>query len=114
VKNELLPSLYASCDLLVLPSYSEGLPNVVMEAMACGLPVVATRVGENPELLKDCRGFLVSPKDPKILEKSIKELLTNQALRKKVIYNARKYIEKEHSYSIIKKKYIEMVEKLIR
>jgi teichuronic acid biosynthesis glycosyltransferase TuaC len=57
----------AASDLLCLPSHSEGCPNVVLEALACGRPVVATRVGGIPEILPPEAGVLVAPRDPDAL-----------------------------------------------
>jgi glycosyltransferase involved in cell wall biosynthesis len=51
VENELLPPLYNTADITVVPSYSEGTPLVIAESLACGTPVVATDVGRNPEYL---------------------------------------------------------------
>jgi len=53
-----------AADLVTLPSYMEGCPNVVLEALACGRPVVATNVGGIPEILDDSCGQLVPPRDP--------------------------------------------------
>lgn len=72
VKN-ILPLLQAS-DLLVAPSYREGLSNAILEAMAAGLPVIASRVGGNKELLKDT-GWLVPPGDEDALSKTLVEVL---------------------------------------
>lgn len=54
----------AACDVFCLSSFSEGCPNVILEALSCGRPVVATRVGGIPELVDDRCGILVPPDDP--------------------------------------------------
>jgi glycosyltransferase involved in cell wall biosynthesis len=61
--HEEIPVWMNACDLLCLPSHNEGCPNVVLEALACGTPIVATRVGEIPNLVRKDQGFLVQPKD---------------------------------------------------
>ena len=58
-----VPDLMRAFDLFVLPSVGEGMSNTILEAMASGLPVVATRVGGNPELIEeDVTGTLVPPR----------------------------------------------------
>jgi glycosyltransferase involved in cell wall biosynthesis len=57
-----VPEILRGLDCFVLPSLAEGISNTILEAMACGLPVVATRVGGNPELVEDgVSGRLVPP-----------------------------------------------------
>ncbi len=75
VSDEDLPSYYNAADLFVLPSKSgEGLPLVALEAMACGLPVVATNVGGIGEILMKNYGKLVPPNQPESLAKAVLEL----------------------------------------
>jgi len=73
-------------DLFVLPSLYEGLPNVIIEAMAVGTPVLATEVSGIPELIEhDINGYLVPPADEEALKKAIMELMENSALRNRYI-----------------------------
>jgi glycosyltransferase involved in cell wall biosynthesis len=70
----------ATADLFVHPSLSEGLPLAILEAMAAGLPIVATRVGGVPHALDDGRaGLLVPPGDPPALEAALRALLQEPA-----------------------------------
>lgn len=69
------------CSVFVLPSYSEGFPNVIIEAMACAAPIVATAVGAIPQMLspfngKDC-GIVVAHKDSTVLKRAIERVLNN-------------------------------------
>lgn len=65
----------AAGDLVTLPSYMEGCPNVVLEALACGRPVVATNVGGIPEIMSDQCGCLVPPRDPAELARALASVL---------------------------------------
>jgi len=65
----------AAADLVTLPSYMEGCPNVVLEAQACGRPVVATNVGGIPEIMSTTCGSIVPPRDPAALARAIASVL---------------------------------------
>jgi glycosyltransferase involved in cell wall biosynthesis len=74
--QEDVPGYFAEADLVVNPSHSEGLPNVVLEAFAAGTPVVATRVGGTEELVEDgVTGWLVQPGDPSALASAMEEAI---------------------------------------
>ena len=76
---------YAVADALVLPSHSEGSPNVLLEAMAAGLPVIATAVGGVPEIaINDQNTILVAPRDCKSLAQALNQVLTDTALAQKL------------------------------
>ena len=65
----------AAADLVTLPSYMEGCPNVILEALACGRPVVATNVGGIPEIMSDECGKLVPPRDSAQLANALASVL---------------------------------------
>lgn len=76
VEHDKLPAYYGASDLLVLPSRMESFGLVLVEAMACALPVVATRVGGIPEVVEEgVTGILVEPNDPQALAEAIIEML---------------------------------------
>lgn len=85
--------------LLVLPSFTEGLPNVLLEAMACRVPVLATRIGAIPDIIKDGEtGFLLESNDPKHIADRIIELLGKPELLEKVSVNAYNYVRENFGY----------------
>ncbi len=93
-----VPKALAVFDVFVLPSLWEGMPNVVLEAMAAGLPVVATAVGGTPEVVVDgVTGFLVPPRDPDALAEAITRLLRDPDLRRKMGQAGQKRIEQHFS-----------------
>jgi glycosyltransferase involved in cell wall biosynthesis len=83
-------SLLRRATVYVLPSYAEGLPMSVLEAMAAGLPIVTTPVGGIPEIVEhDREGCLVSPGDVQALASAIDRLLSDEALRRRMGQSAR-------------------------
>jgi glycosyltransferase involved in cell wall biosynthesis len=80
-----VPAVMRSIDIFVHPSQSEGLPNAVMEAMACGCAVVATRVGGCAELIEDrVTGFLTQPGDLASLTASLAAAIEEDEIRERM------------------------------
>ena len=77
-----IPELLSCMDIVVLPSLFEGMPNAIMEAMACKKPVVTTNVGGVPELAVDGEtAYLVPPREPKLMAEKVIELLKDENKR---------------------------------
>jgi teichuronic acid biosynthesis glycosyltransferase TuaC len=100
VPDELLPTYYGAADYFVLPSASgEGLPLVLLEAMACGLPVLATKVGGTPEIVKHKKtGVLVPPRNPEAIAEAMSKLLLNEELGPAIGREARRDVEERFSW----------------
>jgi glycosyltransferase involved in cell wall biosynthesis len=100
---------------LVLPSLSEGRSNVILEAFASGLPVIASRVPANLEIVDDGNnGLLFKPQDSKELAEKITFLLNNQNIRNKLGEEGRKFIQKnELTWENTAKKYIKIYNNLL-
>jgi len=97
---DVTPYLQAA-DLFVLPSAAEGLSLALLEALACGLPVIATSVGGNPEVIRHLEtGWLTPPDDPPALTEAIVTLLEDEKLQSKLRENARAHAVQ--NYSLVK------------
>jgi len=113
-KNQLV-KLYQNATIFILPSYHEGLPSVVLEAMSCGLPVIVTDVRGNRELISNGEtGIVIPPRSPKKMAKTISTLLDDGKLRKKLGENARKIIEKNYTWDKISNKFLECYKSLVK
>ncbi len=105
-RREVLEYMKGS-NVFVLPSRTEGLPTVILEAMACRVPVVATTVGGNVELVEDkVTGLLVSPEEPEELRAAIEHILGDEKLARKLVDNAYEKVVKEYNWDIVLEKYI--------
>jgi len=94
-----LPKLLASSDIFVRTSRSEGLGVSFLEAMAAGIPVIATPVGGITDFLRDREtGLFCKVDDPKDLAEKVKELAGNEDLREKVVRNARELIREKYTW----------------
>lgn len=112
--NQIADFLHAT-DIFVLPSLQEGLPNSLLEAMACGLPVVATRIGGVTDIVKNGEsGILVKPGDSKDLAQGILRLLKDDEFAAYIASNAYKTIKNSYSIDSIAPRYIELYKQLLK
>jgi glycosyltransferase involved in cell wall biosynthesis len=92
LSHDQLPGLMRDATLLVLPSYREGVPNVILEAMASGVPVVATNVGGIPEIVdQGLNGFLVPPRNIEALKAAIDDALIHSWNSEKIVLKSKAF-----------------------
>jgi L-malate glycosyltransferase len=108
-----IPAVLAAMDVAVLTSDSEGLSNVILEAMAAGLPVVAYNVGGNAELVNAQRGALVTAGDENEFAAAVRRLLAEPLLRAQLGGNARKFVAENFSLERVRARYEEVYETLL-
>ena len=112
-ERENIPALLNAMDIFVLPSLAEGISNTILEAMASGLPVVATNVGGNSELVLDeVTGFLVPRSNPDALSNAIQRYIDSPDLRREHGVNARRRCEEMFSISNMVDRYMHIYDKL--
>jgi glycosyltransferase involved in cell wall biosynthesis len=93
---------YSLMDIFVLPSLFEGLPNVILEAMAMKKAIIATNVGGNPELIEDGQnGFLVPLRNVESIADNINTLILDANLREKMGCTSRRIVEERFSWDVI-------------
>lgn len=89
-----MPEVYRESDVFTLPSENETFGQVFIEAMACGLPVIGTKVGGIPEIISDSyNGFLIPPNDSSILAQMIEKLMNDRSTRSRFIKAGIKTVE---------------------
>lgn len=108
-----MSEIYRSADILVLSSEFEGVPNVVLEAMAHGVPVVATQVGGVPEVLNNKRGILVEPTNFEELVAATKKLILNPDLRRTFGEEGRNFTAHDRSLESLQARLFSIYEKLL-
>ena len=102
-------------DVFVLPSRAEGLSNALLEAMSCGLPVVATRIPGNLDAITDnTSGLLCEVNDPDSLAAALNRLLVDESLRARLGSGARERVQERYSLPSVAERYAELYRELLR
>ena len=112
IPHDKLPDYFNELKLIILPSYTEGLPNIVLEAMACGTLVLATPVGGISDLIKDGEtGFIMENNSPECIAENVMRALNHSNLDK-IVKNARELMEKEFTYAATVERYRKILESI--
>ncbi|QYZ79862.1 glycosyltransferase family 1 protein [Methanofollis formosanus] len=110
ISHEDLPEYLNQLRLLVLPSYSEGLPNIMLEAMACGIPVLATPVGAIPDVVVDGEtGFIMEDNSPECIEENVLRALSSPALEQ-IAENGKRFVMENFTFEHVVARWKEVIE----
>ncbi|MGB2631169.1 MAG: glycosyltransferase family 4 protein [Candidatus Omnitrophota bacterium] len=112
---EKMAKVYSSADIYVMPSLQDNLPNVAIESLACGTPVVCFDTGGVPEIVEHLKnGYVAKHKDVKDLAKGMNKLLNDRGLRKEMKINAIKTVGEKFSESLQVKRHIDLYERVLK
>lgn len=110
-----IPELLKISDIFILPSYREGMPRSIIEAMAMGKPVIATNIrGCREEVVNGETGFLINVNSPGEIYKTARKLLNDESLAKKLGDNGRKMAEKFFNESLVLDKEITIIKSFLK
>jgi glycosyltransferase involved in cell wall biosynthesis len=102
IDNRNIARVLFNADIFVLPTYSEGMPMVILEALAAGLPIITTPVGAIPDIIKDgINGFLVEPRSPRQLAEKILFLLNRDDIRNSIRETNIQLAKKEFDVKVV-------------
>ena len=107
-----LPHILNSCDLFILPSFYEGHPKALLEAMACGLPVIGTNVPGIRELITHRETGYLCGTSPEEVREAIKEVMGDQELQEKMARNAREFVVENFSLNKILESELKLLGKM--
>jgi len=96
-------------DTLVVPSLIEGINTAILEAMACGVPVIATNVGGNTEIITHMHnGILIHPKSPDQIAEAINLILSDESIKRQLTKTAYDRIQQEYNWDVVFKQYLKV------
>lgn len=112
IPHDRIPDLLSKLTIVVLPSYTEGLPNIILECMACNTLVLSTPVGSIPDIVKDAEtGFIMESNSPECIADNLIRVLEYPNLTN-IVNNARAFVEKNFTYEAAIGRYSSILEKI--
>jgi glycosyltransferase involved in cell wall biosynthesis len=113
--RESLPSLFQKANLFVMPSRHEGMPNALLEAMASGLPAIATQIAGNEELIKEGKtGLLIPSEDSITLRSTLRDILEDDKRRKRMGQAAQQRAKTLYNWEIVSEAYLQLIEESLQ
>ena len=103
VPRKRMPDFYRSLDCFICSSRSEGLPNPVLEAAACGVPIITTKVGIVPELIRHRKNGIIVPRTAEAIRRETMRLKGDPEMRDQLSRNIRKTVERHWTWDLCKK-----------
>jgi glycosyltransferase involved in cell wall biosynthesis len=112
ISHDDLPEYLNQLRLLVLPSYTEGLPNIMLEAMACGTPVLATPVGAIPDVIIDGKtGFIMENNSPECIAENVIRALSSPDLEQ-IAEDGRRFVEENFTFERVVERWKEVLDQV--
>ena len=112
INHEMVIREMMSASVFVLPSYTEGFPNVILEAMACGCPIVTTTVGAIPEMLdmygENKYGICIEPRNSRLLYDGLKKMLNDFGFAKMCAKNAESRVQELYAIPVVWNKLVDI------
>mgnify|MGYP001109534124 CR=1 FL=1 len=115
IPNADLPQYYCAANVFVITSHYDNFPNTVLEAMACELPVIGTRVGGIPQQIKDgVNGFLIENNNLGEFKDTVLKLVNNKSLCKEIGERNREVVKGKYNWPISARKFLEVYEQILK
>lgn len=113
VPNHELPDILNQHELFILPSLWEGMPKTLLEAMACGLPVIGANISGTREVIEDGENGILYDTDSNSIRQAITRLMKDEGLKKRLGEGARRTIVENYSLDCLVEKELELMEQLL-
>jgi glycosyltransferase involved in cell wall biosynthesis len=106
-----VPAYLGMMDIFVLPSYREGFPRSILEAMSCGLPVVASNIrGCREAVVEGVTGYIVPPRDEGALQIAVEFLLGDPGRRKQMGAQGRRLVTEKYDYRNVREQFVAFIQ----
>lgn len=113
IPNDKLPEILNQHEIFILPSLWEGMPKALLEAMACGVPVIGTNMNGTKEVIEHGKNGILCETDPASIREAIRTLMEDEELRQKLGKNARRTIVEHYNLDNLVEKELKLMEELL-